>query len=154
MCVCILLPLTSTTSRPSDGMSSVFCSGLSTSLVVNSSKTRPRYATPSPWQTEEAAVLINKIHQINQKKKTQDALRPHLRSIWEHQTPLTNRAVLREIATWVTYKNFVKVKLQIQKLSVPSCEFGINGFTLSCCQIDVTSLIWTSLPATCLKCFN
>lgn len=40
--------LTSTTSWSSDGMSSLFCSGLSSSFVVSSSKTRPRYATPSP----------------------------------------------------------------------------------------------------------
>lgn len=45
-------PLTSTTSKSSAGMSSVFGSGLSASFVVSSSKTRPRYATPSPWEAE------------------------------------------------------------------------------------------------------
>lgn len=49
--------LTSTTSRSSDGISSLFCSGLSTSFVVSSSKTRPRYATPSPWWAEKGQQL-------------------------------------------------------------------------------------------------
>lgn len=51
--------LTSTTSRSSDVMSSLFCSGLSTSFVVSSSKTRPRYATPSPWQTRQECNGLN-----------------------------------------------------------------------------------------------